>query len=461
MKKSFLFFATILSGLVACQKEKSVGEIAPISEEVSKAVLYSEVANLIGETNNASSAYQLARMIQESGDPFETLSLESILSAMTKSGDNAGFAMDLLDNLNNNPDKYPSIFRQLNVTKSFVEDLSVLNSLDVEFYMPNCEEFDLESIDKITLSYDPVVRDDYSDGYRYDLVNGSKEFIAMIDESYMEANPTILVLPKDNTEYTPSLTSSEIPDGLLTQNVTNSALIREQDILYTTVQSIRVNQSAKSWCGTISKQLKLAIYRASGDVVFLDNGELQASGSCHKPILIAIPKKNIKNSTWYDNVNYLFDDDWDLHEYNQKIFFASEHNVGQTTANITTDVGIGYKDSSFTADLGFNVTAEVVFANHSQLRQHNELTRASMLATNVGMPNSRNGFTVRSYGPIDIVFNFYYTRIDDQEEDPEDTDNSGNNTIYVGTDDTRYRIDDIRKIDDDTGKGGNLIAISK
>ena len=128
--------------------------------------------------------------------------------------------------------------------------------------------------------------------------------------------------------------------------------------------------------------------------------------------MIAISKKDLKASKWKDNVNYLFDDDWDLHEYNQKIYFASEHNMGGSAQKINTDVGIGYKDKKFTADLGFNVNLSFSLSRNSILREHNELTRKSILATNVHQPNPHNGFTVRSYGPVDIVYNFYYTKID-------------------------------------------------
>lgn len=415
MKKSIFIIMALASVLVACQKENPVGINQETTEEttvVPEAMLYNEVALLIGETQNGQAAFDLARMIKEADNEFETLSIDDISNTETKSVENIDFMRDLLDNLHRNAEKYPAILKQLGSTKANIQELDDLKKLDVELYMPESDRFTLEHIQDITITYDPLIREDYSDGYKYNLTTGEKEFINRVDETYMEENPTIIVLPKDNTVYTKSVKTAEISNGLIKQNITNSALIREQDILYTTVQSIRVNKSAKGWCGAISNKLKLAIYRASGDVEFLDNGELKASGRCHKPILIAISKKDLKASKWKDNVNYLFDDDWDLHEYNQKIYFASEHNMGGSAQKINTDVGIGYKDKKFTADLGFNVNLSFSLSRNSILREHNELTRKSILATNVHQPNPHNGFTVRSYGPVDIVYNFYYTKID-------------------------------------------------
>lgn len=413
MKKSIFTILALASVLTACQKENTIEIKQKTADETAvapEAMLFNEVALLIGETPNGQSAFDLARMIKEADNEFETLSFDDIANPDTKSGANTDFMRSLLDNLNKNAEKYPAILRKFGQTKANIKEINDLKKLDVELYMPESENFSLNNIRDITVTYDPIIRDDFSSGYRYNLNTGEKIFISKVDEKYMEKNPTIIVLPKDHTEYTKAVTT--IPDGLIKQNITNSASIREQDILYTTVQSIRVNESAKGWCGAISNKLKLAIYRASGDVEFLDNGELKASGKCHKPILIAISKKDLKASKWKDNVNYLFDDDWDLHEYNQKIYFASEHNTGKTAAAVNTNVGIGYKDGKFTADFGFNVNVKIDFSKHSKLREHNELTRKSILATNVNQPNPHNGFSVRSYGPVDIVFNFYYTKID-------------------------------------------------
>ena len=299
MKKSIFIIMALASVLVACQKENPVGINQKTTEEmtvVPEAMLYNEVALLIGETQNGQAAFNLARMIKEADNEFETLSIDDISNTETKSVENIDFMRDLLDNLHRNAEKYPAILKQLGSTKANIQELDDLKKLDVELYMPESDRFTLEHIQDITITYDPLIREDYSDGYKYNLTTGEKEFINRVDETYMEENPTIIVLPKDNTVYTKSVKTAEISNGLIKQNITNSALIREQDILYTTVQSIRVNESAKGWCGAISNKLKLAIYRASGDVEFLDNGELKASGRCHKPILIAISKKDLKAS---------------------------------------------------------------------------------------------------------------------------------------------------------------------
>ena len=86
-------------------------------------------------------------------------------------------------------------------------------------------------------------------------------------------------------------------------------------------------------------------YRASGDIEFNADGSLKPSGSCHKPFVLAISKDKLEANEWVTGA-FVFDDDWDLHEYDQKIYFASEHNTGSTSAKVTANVGIGYRGST-------------------------------------------------------------------------------------------------------------------
>lgn len=121
----------------------------------------------------------------------------------------------------------------------------------------------------------------------------------------------------------------------------------------------------------------------------------------------------MKSNKWYEG-NFIFDDDWDLHEYDQKIYFASEHNIGKASASVEAKVGVGYKDGKISGDYGFSINAEVIFGNHGINRANNQLTRSSILATNVNDMGSglKDGFAIRRYGIVELVFNFYYVNLD-------------------------------------------------
>ena len=102
MKKSIFIIMALASVLVACQKENPVGINQKTTEEttvVPEAMLYNEVALLIGETQNGQAAFNLARMIKEADNEFETLSIDDISNTETKSVENIDFMRDLLDNL--------------------------------------------------------------------------------------------------------------------------------------------------------------------------------------------------------------------------------------------------------------------------------------------------------------------------------------------------------------------------
>lgn len=131
---------------------------------------------------------------------------------------------------------------------------------------------------------------------------------------------------------------------------------------------------------------------------------------------IAIPRKDCKDRKWYVG-NLFFDDDWDLHETNQKIFFVSEHNSGGDIT-LKRNVSVGLQIGVPSVEASAEVEANLTIGNHSILRTHNELIRKSILANNFGDLGGGTycvddtGFAIRRYGIVDIVFTFNYTKID-------------------------------------------------
>ena len=364
--------------------------------------------------------FELANKIQKDGDVYETIYPSSLFSPTGKAS-NSGVNC-IVEELINNTEQYPYTKRFL--YKTATKSTDGLYSLPIEIYMPYSHSFNVEEEDYITVACQRPETDEWTDGYVYSRT-GEKKYVPLIDENYIKNNMTLLILPADTTAYsTPMsedeinshldkesilLTKSGLPDGLITSNITNSANIDENDVLLSTVAAIRVKDS--SWCGAISNKLKLAIYRASGDLEFNSDGSLKPSASCHKPFLIAIGKDQIRNKVWIDG-NYLFDDDWDLHEYDQKIFFISEHNIVLKCGTGTAKVTIGYKDGKPSIEAGATASVEASFTG-GILRQHNQFTRKSMLSNinnDIGS-GLHDGHTIFSYGNVDMVFHYYYTNI--------------------------------------------------
>ncbi|MCM1502222.1 MAG: hypothetical protein NC115_06100 [Bacteroidales bacterium] len=423
MKRKFSILMMMSLAVVACNKEIG-GNLFPIEQEsdVELAVL-SEMTDAIANSGT-STAFGMASMIQQDGDRYETIYPET-LSAGVATKSSVALNDALLAEINGNVGAYPHLVAKMGGLTRASDEVS-LSSIPVEFYMPNSDKFNVDEEEYITIAHHSLVTEDWTDGYRYSK-DGSKEYVARIDEEYLENNMTILVLPLDTTEYTkplsdeeireyiasktPSTKAATIGNGLLRTNITNSESIREQDLLYTTIGGLRA--SGTSWCGAISNKLKLAIYRVSGDVDFNSDGSLKASATSHKPVLIGISKDDLKSNKWQSG-NYLFDDDWDLHEYDQKIYFVSEHNTGKTNVKAEASVGIGYKDGKFSAEMGLKVSVEFEFAKHSIMRVNNQLLRTSMLATNMNDMGcgTHNGYAIRRYGIVDMTFNFYYTKLD-------------------------------------------------
>ena len=364
--------------------------------------------------------FTIAESIQVNGDCFETIYPRNFFSGSTKAHE--GFSCSLENEIYSNGYKYPTLATYFASTKGGDNSPS---SLPVELYMPNSNSFDIEKEDNVTIAYQRPDTEDWTDGYCY-YRTGDKKYIPLINEEYLRSHMTIIILPADTTEYTKPLSEEELAQyiekqkgiktkslvsgGLITTNVTNSAAVGEEDVLTTTVAAIRVNGT--SWCGLISNKLKLAVYRASGDLEFNSDGSLKPSGTCHKPFVMAIGKDSLRNFDWVTGY-YLFDDDWDLHEYDQKIYFVSEHNIGSELKDITTRVTIGYKDDKPSVEIGGSANVTMHFTGYSVRRVDNQLSRAAALAniTNDLGAGLYNGHTVYRYGLADVVYYHYYTDI--------------------------------------------------
>lgn len=423
MKRTYFIIALLSSVVASCQKNETIRDTINNVEINPELHLLQDVAEVIMNANNHNFAFDMATMAVKEADEFETVYLDNLVDSKTKSSQSLFDQM--LEEINSVPNYYSGILNKIQTRSTTISETE-LKDLGVEFYVPYPENFRNSQSNSVTVGYHPLVREDWTDGYKL-YRDGRQEYIARVDEDYAQHNLTIIVMPKDTSTYTQPISHNEIMEhlgiadtksiinnGLITQNITQSDAIDEDDVLYTAVAAIRAN--GKGWLKFLQTKMKLSIYRASGDVVFANDGSIVPSGSAHKPISIAISRSDCKDKVWQTQ-GYIFDDDWDLHETNQKIYFVTEHNINSDDS-ATATVGIGWKDGKFTVDAQLTAEVKVDFSGKSKLRVDNELTRKSILANNMDelvsgtYPYQGHNFAVRSYGIIDLVYVFYYTKVE-------------------------------------------------
>ena len=430
MKNFFYLFMVLTSSLIiSCQNEENVVPESNVNtSEPTQLQLLKDVATVISVADNSKFIFDFAEMAVKEVDRYECVYMDNIINTTTRGQQNLATLM--LNEINANIADYESLNKSEG-TRSVEATIEDLESLEVEFYIPYNENFE-DVPTEVTVGYHPLVQEDWTDGYLI-REDGSKEYVSYIDDEYAKQNLTVIVMPKeDNTQNETAVTAEKsdfipilgpsiiipttpsIPDGLLKQNITNSALIDEDDVLYTKIQALRINGTG--WMKFLQTKQRLAIYRASSDIMWTDDIYEKAGASFHKAIYVEIPRKDCKDGVWHTG-NMVFDDDWDLHETDQKIFFVSEHNA---SVDITLDatVGIGLKNGVPSVEPSGNVSVSLSLKDHYKLRLHNELIRKSILANNVGdlgggtYTIDDTEFAIRTYGLADVVFAFNYTKID-------------------------------------------------
>lgn len=451
MKKN-TFISILLIGLslsiTSCQKESESGSSTPSEtvstdalpkEDQNKLAFYRETANLLNEIFKSEEVKKsMINAIKNEGGRYGAVALSDIVQMDLHSNHSASIstlkrAIDM--EISRTPNKYASLsnfvkdVRLSNTTKNGAE----INPMDVEFYIPYSELFSSE--EDLTVTYDPIIRDDWNEGTLY-TSQSSPKYIERVDDEYSKKNQTLLILPVDQTPE--SAYSSSVVDmngkfiydnpligeiapagynyvykGLLKSNMLNSQAVGTKDILLTTVPAIRVNSTA--WCKFFGTALKLAIYRASGDIVYEENGTLRPTAGVHKPIYVKIPKTDINRRNWIP-IGILFDDNWTVAEYEQYLIFCSEHNEGSYDVTFNSAVKVGLKDNKISFEAGAEVGFTVNIGLHSITRLSNQLSRTSALVNMVGDRGagtytiSGTDYTIRRYGIVDMVFNYYHTK---------------------------------------------------
>ncbi|MEG1573338.1 MAG: hypothetical protein RR328_07280, partial [Bacteroidales bacterium] len=364
-----LFVLCPLLSFYSCKKDQhddtnspNLSEIQLSPAEQEKVALYKEISTILGEiSKNEENRMGIASMVKNFGGQFESINFSAMMGnvqALSPEGSmgiqtaNSGANFEdlsrklreaLLNQLQQE-NRYATLKRcihyyEITSKKSVNVDEFVqrLSNADAEVHIPYIESFDLKNNQELTVSYDPIVRTDWSEGRKY-TATGSV-YLPKVDDKYSQENLTLVVIPVDTTigdnkthsqmirQMNATLDKkfiiegpvSIIEKGLLKTNVSPS-YFTDQDIIYTVIPRIRVRGTA--WTAFTTNKLKLEVWRASGELNFDAQGNLAANAGTFKLGVYPFSKTQLKNNEWVD-VNICWDDDWNMHEATQQIVLFS------------------------------------------------------------------------------------------------------------------------------------------
>ncbi len=466
MKKIITGIAILLLTVLAftaCQKDRTMPvennkETQLTPEQIQQVALMKEAAFAIGKTiKNDEARNYLVTLVRVKNDNSEAISMAALLgdqASITKyekdllakgfrqrnkaALDKSFFAKELLNTIYNNPAKYPMLSKSLPHEKSSASAIDELNTLrkelasqNLEIYLPYEKEFDWEKISKVTVTWDPLVRDTWSEGELIPISNlksTEAQPISYIDENYVSSEPTVLVRPIDPSDYSMIENNGggmggggtggfEPTTRWVTTNL-DYTKISEKDILSVYLPKFRLLRNYRNgWLGGSSQ---ITIYKVSGDITRNNSGDLIPSSATSRLIYnFKISRDDIKDSVW-QTVNIFWDDDWDLHENTEQFVLVSRQGIfSGSKLDIKGSVKIGYDFVKNVATANATVSAnfEITTKRRHILRYNNGLSRRGALANVVGSIGAGtildNGihYTIRTADALQYYFKFKWTDV--------------------------------------------------
>uniref|UniRef100_UPI0040484DDB hypothetical protein n=2 Tax=Algoriphagus sp. TaxID=1872435 RepID=UPI0040484DDB len=314
---------------------------------------------------------------------------------------------------------------------SLQEDLiTFFASQGLVIHFPYEERFDWETYaGSITTTYDPLIREDWNEGFLYSLTGGGisgteGKRLPFVDDAYSLDHATLVVtyLDEDFNEMNTTPPVPELPTPapdavILTYNV-NHTSISQADILFTTIPEVQL--ANKDYKKIFSRFIKVRLFRGSSKVKVSFNGTTSttAEGETFRYDLITFSKDDIELKRW-KTVNIQFDPDWDLSENSQQLLLFTElRRHGRAKGTASVKLGYDFINQKPTSEFTSSVTVEAESEN-SLFRTNSELSRPAVLAQIIGATDfgirARNGidYNVKSVGPLHFYFEHRFTDIPD------------------------------------------------
>ena len=305
------------------------------------------------------------------------------------------------------------------------ELITFFASQGLVIHFPYEERFNWQTYaGSITTTYDPLIREDWNEGFLYSLTGGNSKgsLVPFVDDEYSLDHATLVVTYLDedfyemnNTLPVPELPTPSVDAVILNYNI-NHTSISQADILFTTIPEVKMTN--KDYKKIFSRFVKVRLFRGSSKVKVSFNGTTSATaeGETFRYDVITFSKDDIESKRW-KTVNIQFDPDWDLSENSQQLLLFTElrrHGKAKGTAN--AKVGYDFVNQKPTAEFTSSVIVEAELEN-SLFRTNSELSRPSVLAYIIGATDfgvrTRNGidFNVKSVGPLHFYFEHRFTDI--------------------------------------------------
>lgn len=305
------------------------------------------------------------------------------------------------------------------------ELITFFASQGLVIHFPYEERFNWQTYaGSITTTYDPLIREDWNEGFLYSLTGGNSKgsLVPFVDDEYSLDHATLVVtyLDEDFNEMNTTPPVPELPtpsaDAVILNYNVNHTSISQADILFTTIPEVKMTN--KDYKKIFSRFVKVRLFRGSSKVKVSFNGTTSATaeGETFRYDVITFSKDDIESKRW-KTVNIQFDPDWDLSENSQQLLLFTElrrHGKAKGTAN--AKVGYDFVNQKPTAEFTSSVIVEAELEN-SLFRTNSELSRPSVLAYIIGATDfgvrTRNGidFNVKSVGPLHFYFEHRFTDI--------------------------------------------------
>ncbi|MBM3426846.1 MAG: hypothetical protein FJX97_07630, partial [Bacteroidetes bacterium] len=286
---------------------------------------------------------------------------------------------------------------------SLQEDLiAFFASQGLVIHFPYEERFDWETYTgSITTTYDPLIREDWNEGFLYSLTGGGisgteGKRLPFVDDAYSLDHATLVVtyLDEDFNEMNTTPPVPELPtpapDAVILNYNVNHTSISQADILFTTIPEVQMTNW--SFKGLFGRYIKVRLFRGSSKVKVNFDGTVGAAadGDTYRFDVLKFSKDDVTNKRW-KTVNIQFDPDWDMTENSQQFFLFTEHNLsGKAKANAGVKVGYDFLKKEPSAEATASINLEIE-SEGSRFRVNSELSRRSVLAYVVG----DNGLGVR------------------------------------------------------------------
>jgi len=459
----YLLAGTLLFSSCLPKEEVSIQSVDPLwtqnlqLEEWQQVETAKEFSQLLGEVMQEKEArIALSQLIQQYDDFGDAVSLSTLLGDQTSMPPSElarlatfenGYALKkesssvreaILDHSLANLSHYPFLERSFETFRSqkgdsqarvsLREDLvAFFASQGLVIHFPYEERFDWETYQgSITTTYDPLIREDWNEGYLFSLTGGNTKgsLVPFVDDEYSLDHATLVVTYLDedfyemnNTPPVPVL-PTPAPDAVILNYNVNHTSISQADILFTTIPEVQMTH--REYKKLFSRFVKVRLFRGSSKVKVSFNGTVSATaeGDTYRYDMITFSKDDIDLKRW-KTVNIQFDPDWDMTENSQQLLLFSEYSRGEkSTGTASAKVGYDFVNQKPTAEFTSSVTVEAELEK-SVFRTNLELSRPAVLAQIIGATDfgvrTRNGidYNVKSVGPLRFYFEHRFTDIPD------------------------------------------------